>query len=200
MTQDPKQTPLPEAVRRAAAELKQTSPPEGFETRLEHALREADSGAGRESEGHSSGRWLWSGGGLGLAVVATLVLVALPLAAPDGTGEEVLHHIEELEITLDGEGHTWLPLTLKTDPHGGSFADVHVEVPRSVQVASAHVSSDGDPACGPERCVHRFDDHPTHDDVPHLKIGVSEPGSYRIYVEHASEAQRIRQVFVVAAR
>jgi hypothetical protein len=62
------------------------------------------------------------------------------------------------------------------------------------------MTSEAEPACGPERCVHRFDDHPTHDDVPHLKIGVSEPGSYRIYVEHASETQRIRQVFVVAAR
>jgi hypothetical protein len=202
---------LPDGLRRAAAELRQAEPSPDFERRFREALRSADQDAAQSATRAASGSPVLPPifGGLqawgtllrtaGVATVgATVLLLAWVWFQPDG-GESVMHRTEQLQLVLQ-DGRNWLPLTLATGHHDADHAMVSVEAPKELEVrASRHASEGIAPTCGPLNCVHRFA-HPTSADEPHLAIGVSDPGEYRITVEHASPGQRVREVFLVAAQ
>ncbi len=208
MSDNSKGTRLPAEVRRAAAQLRRAEPSDGFDDRLREALCQADQealdqfGAPAPSSGFA-GLQSWSAfvRAAGFAAAgATAMVLALLWFQPDN-GEDVLHRMAELELVLESDGHSWLPLTLETDHHDGAHAHVYVEAPKELEVrASEHADGGQEPTCGPRHCVHRFA-HPTSAPADHhLAIGVSEPGEYRITVEHASPKQKVREVFVVAVR
>lgn len=197
---NPKDESLPLSVRRAAARLREMEPADDFHARLRSALVAADVNPPTMQNSSPPQSWGKVSGGIGLAALAVAALVAV-VWQRENDEPQVLHRIHELEVALEDEGHTWLPLTLDTEPHAGARANVHVEAPPGVRVLASQYAEDADePTCGPASCVHRFD-HPTSEEnEPHLQIGFDTPGKYRIYVEHASTGQRVRQVFLVAAR
>lgn len=133
----------------------------------------------------------------------------LHLAIADGSEEvadEMWHHTESQEVHLvldaDTDGHSWVELELLTHHHAGERATVRVDAPHDVRVmAPDHAEHhDNSPQCKDARCVHRFS-HATHHEVSApLQVGVTQPGRYRISVEHASSSRRVREVFVVNAR
>jgi len=202
-------TQLPEALRKAARELREVNVPEGFSDRLSSGLlsatrQEAGTGATREN-------WWRRGSGAWLALVPGVAGVALVLhlAAADGSDEvadEMWHHAESQELHLvidaDTDGHSWVNLELLTHHHAGERATVRVDAPHDVRVVLPEHAEhrDDSPQCADDRCVHRFS-HGTHHKMKEpLQVGVTQPGRYRIAVEHASSARRVREVFVVNAR
>ncbi len=209
MNNESKQGKLPAGLLRAASELRRMEPSEGFDDRLREALRRADQ-TSLEDEVLGGGTQppVWSGllewallvRAAGLAAAGATILAAL-FWIHTADDDDVLHRMEELEFVLEDDGHSWLPLTLDTDHHDGEHADVYVEAPKELMVRASRFAQRGEePSCGPQKCVHRFA-HPTNDGAqPQLAIGVSEPGEYRITVEHASPRQRVREVFLVAVR
>jgi hypothetical protein len=191
---------LPPAVRRAAQQLRDREPSGGFYDRLGDYLCEADCQAAAETAKQSHSTWFRAAKNISMFALGATAFLSAELYLESKPQIERPQMVEELELALDGDGHTWLPLTLDTRSHDATHTDVQVEFPREVRVRTSALAREGaPPSCGTHRCVHRFA-HPTSADEPHLHIGVSEPGDYEITVEHASSSQRVRQVFRVAAR
>jgi hypothetical protein len=199
----------PEALREAARELRATGIPEGFSERLSNGLLSAT--RQEAAAGATRAHWRMRGTGAWLALVPGIAGVALVLhlALADGSdevAEEMWHHAksQELHLVLDAnvDGHSWVDLALLTHHHAGAKATVRVDAPHDVRVVLPEHAEhrDDSPQCADDRCVHRFS-HGTHHEVnAPLQVGVTQPGRYRISVEHASPARRVREVFVVNAR
>lgn len=201
---------LPPALRKAAQELRRMEPSEALGDRLEIALIKADrESPGRRVASHRpasrTGRVLgpWLAVVPGAAAMALMLHLAFGKDANENADEMWQHvHSQDVELVLDEDGHSWVNLNLLTHHHDGQQALVRVDAPHDVKVMPPrHAKHHGHaPVCAAARCVHRFSQPTHHPRSAPLQVGVTEPGRYRISVEHASSGGRIREEFVVHAR
>lgn len=198
---------LPDPLRDAARELRRAPLPEGFESRLAARLVAADRTQWRHGSARTRRFSRMGSAWLALIPSAAGMAMMLHLAFGNGTDEgadELWHQVQaqEVELVLADDGRAWIGLDLLTHHHDGADAVVRVEAPENVQVVTSDSAQPrgASPVCQAERCVHSFS-HPTHTRAPQaVRVGVLQPGRYRISVEHASSKHRVREEFVLNAR
>ena len=127
--------------------------------------------------------------------------VALALFVNIDTPAFEAMRVAEHHVSLPDEGHGTVNVSLALHEHDDDSARVALVVPKGVHVTalSDHIDDELAPSCKAERCRYEFD-HPTVSDTPHVAVHVSEPGSYRMEVEHASSNNRVREVVMIHAR
>lgn len=108
--------------------------------------------------------------------------------------------VAEHHVDLPDQGHGTVNVSLALHEHDDDSARVALVVPRGVHITALSDLIDDTlaPSCKAESCRYEFD-HPTGSDAPHVAVHVSEPGSYRMEVEHASSNNRVREVVVIHA-
>lgn len=189
--------PLPEGLRRAAREIREMRPSEGFDERLAQRLARADRASAARV---SPPRRRWARNAL-LALVPTAAAIALVLTFGLERAHDV-QHFQETAMVLAPDGQaTWLDLSLRTEHHGDREAAVRVEAPESVDVRAHPTAPRSAPRCADTRCVHGFVMRREHRlaGAP-LRIGITSPGRYQIHVEHTSHHARVREHFLIIAR
>ncbi len=177
---------------RQARDAMRVSP--DFVARLERALIEAE--ATRPPARKMQMRALWMQAPLMLpAALGVMIALYATLDAPTFDAMNVAEH--SLELPLDGRGSVALDLALHH--HGSDWADVAVHAPRGVRVSTQAFSDVGPDTCRRARCRYDFS-HKGDSGSPKMQVHVSQPGRYRMEIEHQSRGARVREVFVIHAR
>jgi hypothetical protein len=180
---------------RALRKLRSMRPSPDFAARLSQSLAEADR-VKKQTKASRMGSALHRRLVLTLPALASVAVAThLLISEPTLDASHIAEHI--IEIPAIGPGA--LDLGLLLHHHEADFASVRVHVPHGLKLTPSPEAQDEATACHASGCVHEFL-HPTDDEAPHVRVEVSEPGRYRMNVEHASEGRRVREVFLVHAR
>ena len=179
---------------RALRKLRPLQPSPEFGTHLAQSLEKVDRAKDHRVITRSSGA-LHRGLGLALPALGSAVVVTHLLISSPNFG---VSRVAEHTVDMPDVGPAALDLGFWLERHEADFASVRVHVPHGMKLTPSAHAEQAATDCHDTGCVHEFL-HPTKDDAPHARVEVSQPGRYRVKVEHASEGRRVREILVVHA-
>jgi hypothetical protein len=189
--------------RRAARKLRaQLEPSAELMLRLQKGLDQAArKETARDARPRPQQRWsprVWRN--LFLLLPAA-VSVALALFVNLDTPAFEAMRTAEHHLALPDAGHGTVHVRLALHEHDDDSARVALVVSKGMRITSLsnHLTDELSRSCKGESCRYEFD-HPTTSDTPHVAVHVSEPGSYRMEIEHASSNNRVRELVLIHAR
>jgi len=179
------------AIRQARDEIR---PSPEFESRLAHALREAETHSHLPHASSWKRRWLLEAPLILPAALSVLVAAYVTLHSPSFDALNVAEHL--LEVPVGGDAS--IALDLAMHHHGGDWTDIAVHAPRGVSVTTQEQPNRA-PSCRGDRCRYDFSRKPTEAQQA-MQIRVSGPGRYRMEIQHRSRQASVREVFLIHAR
>jgi len=179
-----------QAIRKARDAIR---PSADFEARLERALTEAEE---RPAKRPRSSKAMWLQAPLILPAAFSLLIAAyVTWDAPTFDALNVAEHL--LEVPVGGEAS--MPVDLALHHHGSDWADIAVNAPRGLSVATRGGPAALPATCRGNRCRYEFSHRAAHGS-PAMHVRVAQPGRYRMEIEHHSRSASVREVFVIHAR
>jgi hypothetical protein len=204
MTHDPKQKdlrPLPDDVQRAVEQFRKAAPPSELTSSLSRKLSRAETQRRSPPPPPSPGQHAWL---VGLSVLlagfaGATALLALRVSPSPASFAEQHNAPRQLDVVLDDDGDTWVPLSVPIHPKHAHQTEVYFEAPDQVRFKTMHSGeAAGTSTCFEDRCIHRWrtpsegQDHTVH-------VQLQKPGQYEFRVTYVSPNKRSSERFVVAA-